>query len=1129
LGRYDWPRSVIPTDDAAGRERHNRRVAPPPDVRAADGSLDPLPAELTRRQRRRRRGAVPRDAPTGGAELWLPIGPSAVVGGQATGRPRVAGRIRDLAVEPTVGDRAYAASGSGGVWFTSDRGITWSPLDEFAVSPNRDTLTPVGNTLACGAIHVVWGAANSDADDEVIVGTGEPGGSGGMPGGQLTGIGILRATGPASGTAWTVEAPSLRGEAVYRITERPDSRQEQFAATTDGLYHRPPGGAWAKVAALGLAGFSPPWDEHVIDVVVTKLTGPDRVRIWVARYSTLQVAEVAAPSAPNPLNLAGAAFQTVNLPNVNFGSRIVLAAVTADQVWVTGKRNRTGTETIDPAHLWRVNASAAMGSLAATEITGTPERVFMSAGDQSMYDMALSVHPVSTNRLYLAGAAINIDGEWNAALYRCDVAGTAATPTLIGRGVHADCHIVRLAASTSGGSTRSVWVGCDGGVFKSEANGDPDSFLGRNTGLSVLQPGFIANHPTNDGIVAVGMQDNGTCDRIGDTVWLERFLGDGGGVVYDPGHPNRYLRQYTKAHWSSSDGTGKAPVFRRDASAPTGQTTSEQAESNLARFYMACGAVAHDGTTHLAIGTDRVWYTPDWGQTWVTLPTGTDPRGGDNPDLAQDVLQPGTANGQYNDTVPTFLCCTSDYKGTMFKDSAGLLATRWSVRSDDAGFHRVRLLALWDGGLCVMTGRRPVGSSDRWTFTSDVVEQIRAAAAGAEQTAVDNADPVDFLPALDLVNDVTPHDPERGANGSCYLATVGGPGSGAGQEIDTLWWYDGDGKFVPCGLRRVHPRATFTGTRIVSPVLSVVVDPDDPDTVYAGTSVGVVKGTLTMVDNAGVEEPHWAWRIFANGLPEGAVHDLAFFRHDGVKLLRAALQSRGAWEVDLTATVTPTTYLRVFATDTRRRRPTPLSGPTTNGTPGVRWDASPDIVFDTTGNTSPTEGPTEVDLHEVRFAGEVGEFAAQAFEQRTFKVHVLVHHRWHASAPPANVKVALLRRDGPTNGDVPLGGIWATLVSIAGGGAVPGALPGGWVKAATQLVRPITAPVDARTPRAVTFDVDLSAVADDTRVTFLAVVMSADDQLTAEELLQEDGTAATTVEQLVRHSRHAAARTLRVE
>ena len=60
-----------------------------------------------------------------------------MINGQASKEPNVAGRVRDLQVEPVNGQRVYAASASGGVWFSPDRGETWRPLDEWLVTSNR--------------------------------------------------------------------------------------------------------------------------------------------------------------------------------------------------------------------------------------------------------------------------------------------------------------------------------------------------------------------------------------------------------------------------------------------------------------------------------------------------------------------------------------------------------------------------------------------------------------------------------------------------------------------------------------------------------------------------------------------------------------------------------------------------------------------------------------------------------------------------------------------------------------------------------------------------------------------------------------------------------------------------------
>ena len=60
--------------------------------------------------------------------------------------------------------------------------------------------------------------------------------------------------------------------------------------------------------------------------------------------------------------------------------------------------------------------------------------------------------------------------------------------------MHSDVHAARFVEGNLG---RELWIGCDGGVFRSRAGGavqagDRGSFTPVNTGLGVLQPGYVA-------------------------------------------------------------------------------------------------------------------------------------------------------------------------------------------------------------------------------------------------------------------------------------------------------------------------------------------------------------------------------------------------------------------------------------------------------------------------------------------------------------------------------------------------------------------------------------------------------------------------------------------------------------
>jgi hypothetical protein len=176
------------------------------------------------------------------------------------------------------------------------------------------------------------------------------------------------------------------------------------------------------------------------------------------------------------------------------------------------------------------------------------------------------------------------------------------------------------------------------------------------------------------------------------------------------------------------------------------------------------------------------------------------------------------------------------------------------------------------------------------------------------------------IPPEGMLNDLAVHDRTAGPHGSFYVATS--------HPLEPLWWFDGTGIWYPSGLGTLPPAGP--GVRV--PAYSVAVDlavPDpEPGVVYVGTAVGVWRGALTIT--AGV--PAWTWAALANGLPEAAVQDLSVVRYPlaqggQVRLLRAALQSRGGWECQLDTDLVDVTYLRVHPYDTRRSLPTALPDP----------------------------------------------------------------------------------------------------------------------------------------------------------------------------------------------------------
>jgi len=1144
MARYDWPAGPYSYDDQAGRASHLVQLRPPADLRRSDV---PLPTAMTAPAPVRPR-LVPYNEPSGAQNLWFPIGPSVMRKGQATGRPMVAGRIRDLQVEPAQGKRIYAASGSGGLWFSADRGATWRPLDEWMKTEDRSTLGFVANALSCGSVYVAWNGADDGSGDEIWLGTGEPpGGAGPQPGGQVAGIGFLhRPAGPAS--TWTVvkggpasaDFTTLRGRSVFRIAADPLNKDQLVAGTTNGLLVHPPGGAWTRPAGWVLA-------KTPGDVAVTRAGG--KVRIWVAARSELYVAETAGTT----IDPATITFSSVSLPDVWLDpaavkpmptdTALTLTATPGGTVlYVLGRKAKEDPTTHKKtvvAGLWKIDGTAAVAGLTATALSGLPEDLFGTVPDQSNYDMCIAVHPANPSLVYVGGSTVKTTGGYNAAIYRCEVSGSKVTPTLIGDQVHADVHQLRVGPPVPGHAGKSaVWVGCDGGVFRSDDDGDPGTFVACNDGLAVLEPGYVASHPTNPGIVAAGFQDNGTAVRIGDTVWEQAFEGDGGGVVYDPQAPNRYWRQYTGGDWQDSDKAAKRPVLRRFPRPRDTFKTSEKIESEAARFYSSADAVVHPlgGDTHLAFGTDRVWYSRDWGKSWVTLPSGTDPRASDNPDLKQDVLDPVDAETTtYNDHYGSTNCCDPTGPAVVGK---GITAVKFARPKTDAavGLHKLRLLVLFETGLAWLYGTRPVVNPVAFNWVEQVREIFREPVPGSETTDFQAGNPLGFLPVKGLASDIAVHDPDAGIRGSCYLTTTGPryeDDAATAARRETLWFFDGTNQWIPCGLRTVHPRGTWPAAdkRVTAAALGVVVDPDDKDIVYVGTSVGVVKGKLTIGGTPGAPTYVWAFDQFVNGLPEAAVQDLSVFKAGSTKLLRVALQARGVWETDLAnATSSALTYLRLYPSDTRRILPTLVTGPPTAGEPkdSIHWYDSPDIVV--APGPIPASAPTEAGLLDLPRYPSTSNGRVPVNDRHPV-VHVLAHHRWSQPESVPSMWVALLRHDLPADGNVPINKLWPILVTAATSHTIPAfPLPDGWTAADSSFFwRNPSDPIDYRTPRVISFTLDLSGLAVGSAVVLLAVVMAGSNQISLAELAAGPpiGTA-TKADQLVAASPHAAAKAIEI-
>ncbi|MDX1407471.1 MAG: hypothetical protein R3330_05040, partial [Saprospiraceae bacterium] len=444
-----------------------------------------------------------------GTNNWVPVGPSVLLRGQASGNPPVGGRTTGLAIAPG-GLRCYAASADGGLWRSDDGGATWNPtMDGFDLNP-----TSFGSTSnACGAV-----AIDPAAPDRVYVGTGEADTwalwairiTSALP--SYRGVGPVRSD--DGGATWVSEPvkagdPTLNGQGFFQLAVDPANRENVVAATTAGLYQREPDGSGGYQWALRVAG------AHS-SVVVCHSGSPAVTTFYAAALS----GGVITSSDGSTWTAAGTGFPTA--------TRVSLAVRPADPS-VLYAYNATSSGFA----LWRLDGGAG----AWQQVTGLP-----SLGGQQNFNLPVAVDPTDASRVYIGGSGLVSGGEWTAAIYRCSVSAVAGggysmTSTYIGGGVHADVHVLVVRADQN----TELWTGTDGGLARTTNATTTATFVHRNTGYATLCTNFIAQHPTELAVMLSGLQDNGTARYTGEEAWLHVRDGDGGYPIIDWANPRNMM------------------------------------------------------------------------------------------------------------------------------------------------------------------------------------------------------------------------------------------------------------------------------------------------------------------------------------------------------------------------------------------------------------------------------------------------------------------------------------------------------------------------------------------------------------------------------------------------------------
>jgi len=157
---------------------------------------------------------------------WKPIGPTTLPVNN-TGQMNGMGRINAIALHPTDTNTYFVGSAAGGIWKTSNNGLTWSV--------NTDSLP----TLGVSAIAITKG------NPSVMYF-----GSGDRDNGDAAGYGVFKSTN--GGASWSISNSGMGNRTVGRLIIDPNNASVLLAACNGGIYRSTnAGGTWTQVVSGG--------------------------------------------------------------------------------------------------------------------------------------------------------------------------------------------------------------------------------------------------------------------------------------------------------------------------------------------------------------------------------------------------------------------------------------------------------------------------------------------------------------------------------------------------------------------------------------------------------------------------------------------------------------------------------------------------------------------------------------------------------------------------------------------------------------------------------------------------------------------------------------------------------------
>jgi hypothetical protein len=418
----------------------------------------------------------------------------------ALGPGNVGGRVRSILVHPTTPSTMWLGSVGGGVWKTVNGGASWFPLNDFMAN------------LAIGCLVMDPTDTNT-----IFAGTGE----GFSNSDAQRGAGIFKTS--DGGMTWSQLASTANSSFYYvnRLAICPTNHLSMLAATGMGIWLSANGGTnWTQRFST----------TAMLDIAFNPADGSKAIASGSTFFST--------GSAQFSIDGGQTWAMATNLPSAG---RIEVAYAASSPNIVYASVNTNGGE---------VYMSSDGGQNYSRQSTG-----YNYLSGQGWYDNCIWVDPTNPNLVVIGGTDIwrSTDGGTTFT----DIGGYSGS-------IHPDQHAIVPTSSYNGTTSRTVYIGNDGGVFRATDIVTANSGSGwttLNNNLVITQfYGAAGNH--SSGTIVGGTQDNGTLRYNPSAGWSTMFGGDGGFCAADQTDPNYFYGEYVylQIHRSTDGGLSSSYI-----------------------------------------------------------------------------------------------------------------------------------------------------------------------------------------------------------------------------------------------------------------------------------------------------------------------------------------------------------------------------------------------------------------------------------------------------------------------------------------------------------------------------------------------------------------------------------------